>query len=128
MQETWIRPLGGKDPLEKKMATHSSVFAWEIPWTEKPNRLKCIGLQRVRHDLATEHAHTKHPDRHRDLINTSLPLTWRTGCLGGKVTRVKGMEAVQHSTKPEVHTGYSIKFPAAIKEFPVQGTVLPLLS
>ena len=107
------------------MATHSSVLAWEIPWTEI--RLKCVGLQRVRHDLVTEHTHTKHPDRHRDLINTSLPLTLRTGCLGGKVTRVKGMEAVQHSTQPEVHTGYSIKFPAAIKEFPVQGTVLPLL-
>ena len=36
MQETQVRFLGGKDPLEKEMATHSSIFAWEIPWTEKP--------------------------------------------------------------------------------------------
>ena len=39
MQETWIRSLGWEDPLEKEMATHSSILAWEIPWTEKPGRL-----------------------------------------------------------------------------------------
>ena len=128
VQETWIRPLGGEDPPENKMAIHCSVLAWEIPWTEEPNGLQSVGLQRVRCDFPTEHTHTKHPARHRDLINTSLPLTCRTGCLGGKVTRVKNTEAVHHSTQPEVHTGYSIKFPAAIKEFPVQGTALPLLS
>ena len=36
MQETWVQPLGREDPLEKEMATHSSILAWEIPWTEKP--------------------------------------------------------------------------------------------
>ena len=39
MQETWVQSLGQEDPLEKKMATHSSIFAWEIPWTEKLGRL-----------------------------------------------------------------------------------------
>ena len=41
MQETWVRSLGQEDPLEKEMATHSSIFAWRIPWTEKPCRQQC---------------------------------------------------------------------------------------
>ena len=50
MQETRVRSLGGKDPLEKEMATHFSILAWRIPWTEEPGRLQSMGLQRVRHD------------------------------------------------------------------------------
>ena len=53
MQETQVQFLGQEDPLEKEMATHSSILAWEIPWTEKPGRLQSMGLQRVRPDLAT---------------------------------------------------------------------------
>ena len=53
MQETWVGPLGREDPLEKGMATHSSTFAWRIPWTEEPGRLQSMGLQRVRYDWAT---------------------------------------------------------------------------
>ena len=44
MQETWIRYLGQEDPLEKEMATHSSILAWSIPWTEEPGRLQSMGL------------------------------------------------------------------------------------
>ena len=55
MQEMWVPSLGRKDPLEKEMATHCSIFAWEIPWTEEPVGLQSMGSQRVRHDLATEH-------------------------------------------------------------------------
>ena len=47
MQETWIRSLGQEDPLEKEMATHYSILAWEIPWTEEPGGLQSMGLQRV---------------------------------------------------------------------------------
>ena len=54
MQETWVRSLGREDVLEKDMATHSSIFAWEIPWTEQPGGLQSLGSQRVRHGLATE--------------------------------------------------------------------------
>ena len=50
MQETWVQSLGQEDPLEKEMATHSSIIAWEVPWTEKPGGLQSVGLQRVRHD------------------------------------------------------------------------------
>ena len=47
MQETRIQYLGWEDPLEKEIATHSSVLAWEIPWTEEPGSLQPMGLQRV---------------------------------------------------------------------------------
>ena len=50
MQETWVQSLGQEDPLEKGMATHSSILAWRMPWTEEPGRLQSIGLQRVRLD------------------------------------------------------------------------------
>ena len=50
MQETWVQSLGQEDPLEKEMATHSSTFAWKIPWTEEPGGLQSMESQRVRHD------------------------------------------------------------------------------
>ena len=49
-RETWVRSLGGEDPLEKEMATHSSILAWKTPWTEKPGRLQSMELQRVGYD------------------------------------------------------------------------------
>ena len=50
IQETWIQSLDGEDPLEKGMATHCSILAWRIPWTEKPGRLQSMGSQRVGHE------------------------------------------------------------------------------
>ena len=50
MQETWVRSQGWEDSLEKGMATHSSILAWKIPWTEEFVRQQSMGLQRVRHD------------------------------------------------------------------------------
>ena len=47
-QETWVRSLGWEDPLEKDMATHSSILAWRIPGTEEPGRLQSMGSQRVK--------------------------------------------------------------------------------
>ena len=58
MQETWVWSLGGEDPLEKGMATHSSILAWRIPWTEEPGGLQSMGSQRVRTIWATNiHTH-----------------------------------------------------------------------
>ena len=54
MQEMRVQSLGQEDPLEKGMATHSSILAWRIPWAEKPGGLQSVGSQRVRHDLATK--------------------------------------------------------------------------
>ena len=51
-QEMWVWSLGQEDPLQKKMATHSSILAWKIPWTEKPGGLQSTGSQRVRHGWA----------------------------------------------------------------------------
>ena len=52
MQEMQGPSLGQEDPLEEEMATHSSIIAWKIPWTEEPSGLQSLGLQRVRHDWA----------------------------------------------------------------------------
>ena len=53
MQETQARSLDQEDPLKENMATHSSILAWRIPWTEEPGRLQALGLQRVGSDWAT---------------------------------------------------------------------------
>ena len=50
MQETWVQSLGQDDPLEEEMATHSSILAWRIPWTEEPGRLQSLGSQRIGHN------------------------------------------------------------------------------
>ena len=50
MRETWVPSLGGEDPLEKGMATHSSILAWRIPWTEEPGGIQSMGSPRVRRD------------------------------------------------------------------------------
>ena len=50
IQETQVRSLGWEDPLEEGMATHSSILAWKIQWTEEPDELQSMELQRVRHD------------------------------------------------------------------------------
>ena len=50
LQETWFRSLGREDPLEKGMATHYSILAWKVPWTEEPGGLQSMRSQRVGHD------------------------------------------------------------------------------
>ena len=57
MQETWVLSLGWEDRLIKDMETHSSILAWEIPWTEEPGGLQYTGSQRVEHDLTTKQKH-----------------------------------------------------------------------
>jgi len=51
MQETWVRSLGWEDPLEEGMATHSSILAWRIPWTEEPGGLQSMRSQRIENNL-----------------------------------------------------------------------------
>ena len=53
MQETWVRSLGWEDLLQKELATHFSILAWETPWTKEAGRLQSMGSRRVGHDLAT---------------------------------------------------------------------------
>ena len=54
MQKNQVQSLGWEDLLEKEMATHSSILAWKIPWTEQPGGLQSMGSQRVRHDLVSK--------------------------------------------------------------------------
>ena len=56
VQETQVWFLGWEDPLEKEVATHSSILVWKILWTEEPGRLQSMGSQRIRHDWATKHS------------------------------------------------------------------------
>ena len=53
-QVTWVQPLGWEDLMEKEMASHPSILAWEILWTEEPGGLKSTGSQNVRHDLLSD--------------------------------------------------------------------------
>ena len=69
MREAWVRSLGQEDPLEKEMATHSSILAWRIPWTEEPGGLQSTGSQRVGHDWATSLHFTSQ-------FTGCLPITW----------------------------------------------------
>jgi len=52
-----VKSLGQEDPLEEQMATHCSILAWEIPWTEEPDKLQSWGCKRAGHDLATKQCH-----------------------------------------------------------------------
>ena len=56
-QEMQVQSLGWEDPLEEEIATHSSILAWKIPWTEEPGRLQPTESQRVGHDCATSFTH-----------------------------------------------------------------------
>ena len=65
MRETRVQSLGQEDPLEKEVATHSSILAWRIPWREEPGSLQSMGSQRVRHDCVTsllKKGRTEHSD------------------------------------------------------------------
>ena len=59
VQETQVRSLGWKDPLEEGLATSSSILAWRVPWTEEPDRLQSMGSQRIRHDLESKQHQAK---------------------------------------------------------------------
>ena len=72
MQETWVQSLGWKELLEKEMATHSSIFAWEVLWTEEPGRLQFMGSQ-VRQDLATKPPPLAQKQKHRSMEQDRKP-------------------------------------------------------
>ena len=57
MQETWVRSLGRENPLEKEMATHSSILAWRIPWTEELGGLQSMGVTKSQKRLSDFHFH-----------------------------------------------------------------------
>ena len=74
--ETRVQLLGWEGPLEEAMATHSSIFAWKIPWTEEAGRLQSIGLQRVGHIWVTEYMHT-HSHNNQKRKRNKKSSTWK---------------------------------------------------
>ena len=77
MQEMWVQSLGGEGPLEEGMATHSSIIAWRIPWTEEPGGLQSMESQRVRHELAAkQQAPIRTSTIQRLMTGTSLEVQW----------------------------------------------------
>ena len=75
VQETRVQSLGWEDPLEREMATHSSILAWKISWTKEPRGLQYMELQRVRHDWATN-TNTKDPICHNKDWRFLIPHNW----------------------------------------------------
>ena len=117
IQETWVWSLGREDPLEKEMATHSSILAWKVPWTEEPGGPQSTGLQRVRRDWATEnniyimyiykHTHIS------QLLSPDQSLHCQPGSLGtkpGSWVRVREEHVLSWGTSPE-QTGASSSRP-----------------
>ena len=77
MQENWVQSLGQEDPLEEEMATHSSILAWKIPWTEEPAGLQSMGSQTVRQDWVTHtyiHTHMVKNDESMCSDWTQIPV------------------------------------------------------
>ena len=75
MQETWVRSLGQEDPLEEERATHCSMLAWKIPWTEEPGGLQCMRSGSVWHDCVTERACTPWlGQKSLSFLKTQVPL------------------------------------------------------
>ena len=107
MQETWIWSLDQEDPLEKKMAPHSSTLAWKIPWTEKPGRLQSMGLQRV--DWATSLSFLS-LSGHREMGVCAVPKYNWTKPLLGLTLYLWGFSR-DHSEKREQYTWNKDIFP-----------------
>ena len=84
MQEIRVRSLDQEDSLEKGLATHSSILAWRIPWTEEAGGLQSMGSQRVAHDRATKHTDTEALNAFEEFLSLSLILnksSMKTGIL-----------------------------------------------
>ena len=87
MRETRVQSLGWEDPLEKEMATHSSILAWRIPWSEEPGGLQSTGSQRVGHDWATS---LPKDEQQLSREKSRQVIFWRTGLRRGEKMR-KGL-------------------------------------
>ena len=92
LQETWLWSLGQEDPLEEEMATHSSILAWRIPWTEEPGELQSTGSQRVVHNwsnLAHTHFYNTFPSYFLAKSSTTILLIRSQICNIISITELK---------------------------------------
>ena len=100
VQETQVQSLGQEDPLEKGMATHSSILAWRIPWTEEPDRLQSMGLQRVGCDWMTNtfvRLEWANWAAQRNSLSMFQGMTW--SCSGGPGDKWGSVAGSQQSLK-----------------------------
>ena len=111
MQETWVPSLGQENSLEKGIATHSSILAWRIMWTEEPGGLQSMGTQRVESDWVTNSFSLLHLSKwlsSKSLqIRTSLVVQWIRACLPMQGTLVESLvqedSTCRGATKPMCH-------------------------
>ena len=97
-QETWVQSLGLEDPLEKEMATHSSILAWEIPWTEVPGGLQSARLQRVRHNLAIkQQPQHKTLQSHQSVLRSHEKMLTASSVVRGRITGMQHHSSFLHS-------------------------------
>ena len=82
LPELQVQFLDREDALEKELAIHSSILAWEIPWTEEPGGLQFMGSQRVGHNLGTKQRIHMKPIAHRKVL-LPLPAEWGEASVGG---------------------------------------------
>ena len=99
MQETWVQPLGWEDPLENRMAAHSSILAWRIPWTGESGGLQSMGSQTAGHDWATKHPLTLVITTHSQLWSTYFHQQYRYGAVFLFVYRFSGSTACPWSKR-----------------------------
>ena len=100
MRETWLQSLGREDPLEKKMATHSSILAWEVPWMEEPDWLQSMGSQRVRHDWASSLL--------GDLCTPPFEKQWSIGYLLSQILWDLLYDCTIHFDKCSIYAGNNV--------------------
>ena len=109
VQETGVSSLGQEDPLEKGIATHSSDFAWEIPWTEEPVGLQSVGSQRVGHNLGTKLE--KEMATHSSTFAWKIPWTEESGKLQTMGTRLSDFSCFPLGTKQQRLPTWALQCP-----------------
>ena len=116
MQEPWVWPLDWEDPLEKEMATHSSILAWEIPWTEEPGGLQSLGSHRVGHDYSDLAQHSAL------IIACYLPSPYQPSsiCPGGLLCSAMTGSVYSSNYKPEQVPKYLLSSSTWDKELSVR--------
>ena len=111
MQKIWVQSLGQKDPPRKGMATHSSILAWRIPWTEETGGLQSLGPHRIRHNWVT-HTHT-HTQRNYKLLPLILNHIWKNSAITslGTIHLLKsGVQTSGSNLSPWVKARYCAHF------------------
>ena len=95
MQEMWVWSLSQEDSLEEEMATHSSILAWRIPWTEEPGGLQSVGLKRVGHDWAQQQQSSARAGAPNPAASSKVePRTWGSSCICNRGSHMRCLPGI----------------------------------